>query len=79
MFYHLLPQCDRDELMKKLKEKGIETRPFFYLIDKMPPHKSNEKFPVAKELSSSGINLPSGVLLKSNNINKICETIGSLC
>ncbi len=51
----------RDELMKKLEENGIETRPFFYPIHVMPPYKNNEGFPVAEEVARKGINLPSGV------------------
>ena len=57
--------------MKKLEEKGIETRPFFYPIHVMPSHKNEEKFPVAEEISRKGINLPSGVNLTQRMIEKI--------
>ena len=68
----------RDELMKKLEEKGIETRPFFYPIHVMPPYKNNEGFSVAEELSRKGINLPSGVkLLDDNDIMNIASNLRS--
>jgi len=53
----------RDELMKKIEEKGIETRPFFYPIHEMPPYFNKERFPVAEEVSKRGINLPSSLFL----------------
>jgi len=66
---------DRNELMKALEAKGIETRPVFYLITDMPPYKSNEKFPVASEISRKGISLPSSVNLKDEEINYIVDCI----
>jgi perosamine synthetase len=65
----------RDEIMKRLEEKGIETRPFFYPMHIMPPYKNNEKFPVAGEISRKGINLPSSVKLSKDKINMVIEII----
>ena len=61
----------RDELMQRLAEKGIETRPLFYPIHIMPPYKNNDGFPVAEEIAGKGINLPSGVSLTRRTIKKI--------
>ena len=69
----------RDELMKKLEEKGIETRPFFYPMHVMPPYKNDERFPVAEETSRKGINLPSGVNLTKENIGEVVSTIKVYC
>ena len=68
----------RDELMKQLEEKGIETRLFFYPVHIMPPYYTNKNekdFAVAEELSGKGINLPSSVKLSREDIQKICEII----
>ena len=65
----------RDNLMKKLEKNGIDTRPFFYPIHVIPPHKNNEKFPIAEEISRKGINLPSGVSLTENEIKQIVRCI----
>ena len=80
----------RDELMKRLEENGIDTRPFFYPMHVMPHYKnlSLEKkalpkkqyimkgFPVAEEISRKGINLPSGVSFKEGEVVKsICDAI----
>ena len=65
----------RDNLMRKLKEEEIDTRPFFYPVHVMPPYKNNGKFPVAEEISRKGINLPSGVNLTKEMIERVVNTI----
>lgn len=68
---------DRNELMRKLEENGIETRPLFYPIYIMPSYKFDEKFPIAEKISKRGISLPSGVTLEEEHIKKIVQTISS--
>ena len=65
----------RDELMIKLKENGVDSRPFFYPMSVMPPYKSDERFPIAEELAKKGINLPSSVKLEIEDIKKITDVI----
>ena len=70
----------RDELMKELAEKGIETRPFFIPMNKQPVFKKmnlfkNESYPVAEELSQKGLYLPSSSGLKTDELDYICKTI----
>jgi len=67
----------RNKLMKRLEEKEIETRPFFYPINTMPPYKKEreESFPVAKKLSREGLSLPSGVKLNREEVGLICMEI----
>ncbi len=66
---------ERDELMKRLKDKGIETRPFFYPLHQLPHFKLDESFPVSDEISRKGINLPSSVNLKEEEIKEIVKII----
>jgi len=70
--------CSRDELMARLKEKGIDSRPFFYPIHQFPPYSqghSDTSFPVAVELSKKGINLPSSAKLSESDIRFISQSI----
>ena len=70
----------RDELMIELAEDGVETRRFFYPLHTMPPYEkySNEyDFHVADTLSSCGINLPSGIKLKDEEIQEITQLISN--
>jgi len=70
-------KVNMDKLMRKLEEKEIETRPFFYPIHKMPPYEeyNHLELPIAEELSRKGINLPSSVKLKKEQIEYICSCV----
>ena len=79
MYSILVENMDRDIFMAKLKDKGIDSRPFFYPINDMPPYKSDEQFPIAKEISQKGINLPSSPTLTTEQIDYITEAIREIC
>lgn len=67
----------RDELISKLKENGIESRPFFLPVHNMPPYKNCKygDMTVTEELLLKGVNLPSSVGLKEEEIKLVCEII----
>lgn len=69
---------DRDNLMKHLYAKGIETRPLFYPIHTMPMYsKKYEVHPNAENLSYRGINLPSWPGLSDDMLVYIVESMKS--
>jgi perosamine synthetase len=71
----------RDEAALALKERGIDSRGFFYLISDMPPYleyAKGEEFPVAAALSRKGINLPSSATLTDDQIVQVCDAIREL-
>ncbi len=73
----------RDELMKRLGEKGIQTRAFFIPMHQQPAFQEiglfkDESYPVAEELSQKGLYLPSGSGLKEEDIRYVCNTISSI-
>lgn len=71
---------DRDLLMARLMEKGIETRPFFYPIHQMPPYlegQKDEDYPVATGLAARGINLPSSARLSEGDVQYIAGALES--
>lgn len=63
-------EIDRDLLMSHLLEQGVETRPFFYPMHKMPPYRDTvqEALPVATGLASQGLSLPSSANLTEEDI-----------
>ncbi len=61
----------RDKLIDYLKDKGIETRPFFVPMHKLPMYKEKVKFPVTDYLSENGISLPSGLTLSTRDIDYV--------
>ena len=68
-------RISRNELMKKLKKDGIDTRPVFPTISKYPMWKSDCHNPNAIAISENSINLPSGHNLEETQINYICDSI----
>lgn len=68
----------RNELRKRLLEKGIQTRPLFYPITSLPPYKKHfrkKAFPVARKLFNQGVNLPSGTPLRTIDIKRVASEI----
>ena len=67
---------NRDELIRLLEKKGVDTRPFFYPISVLPPYKAayNDTSILVKSISSKGLNLPSSPTLEKNEIEYIVET-----
>lgn len=65
----------RDWLARELKKKGIDTRPFFFPIHRLPRYRTGENLPVADFLASCGLNLPSSPNLNEEQIKFICDTI----
>lgn len=74
----------RDELVDRLKSKGVETRNFFYPIHTLPMYTESRggPFPVAENVAARGINLPSSTKLTEDDIAHVCklvdETLGDL-
>ncbi len=66
---------ERVRLRNHLKINGIETRPTFHPVHIMPMYKTGEKFEVAENLGSRGINLPSYPELSESDIKFISGKI----
>jgi perosamine synthetase len=69
---------DRDTLMDRLRQLGIETRPVFYPIHILPMYNRGQHFPVAQEVGRKGINLPSGATLTPEQVDTICDALAEL-
>jgi len=65
----------RDELMNKLEQEGIESRPLFYPIHEMPVYKNDDVYIIAEKLSRRGISLPSGTNLTEEDIDTVVRLI----
>jgi perosamine synthetase len=64
-------EAERDELMRRLDEQGVETRPFFYPVHTLPMYTeeaARASLPVAESLAARGINLPSGAGLTRDDV-----------
>ncbi len=65
----------RDELRIRLREAGIDSRPFFYPVHTLPMYLTGQSLPIAEDLGRRGLNLPSGATLTDDQIDFICDTI----
>lgn len=75
---------DAQEAMKRLSEKGIQTRPFFYPMHIQPvfeefPWFRKESMPVSENISKYGFYLPSGLTLTEEQIMKVVNCLREVC
>ncbi len=73
-------KISRDELMAKLAEDGIETRPFFAPMHQQPALKNygadcSGSYPVSDKIAQRGFYLPSGSNLTEDQIHKVCQSL----
>lgn len=69
-----------DFVMKKLKEKAIGTRPFFYPMHLQPVfNKMNlfigEKYPVSEKIAERGFYVPAGLAITNEQIKTVVQKI----
>ncbi|MFM2015886.1 MAG: hypothetical protein RIQ51_1376 [Bacteroidota bacterium] len=70
---------DRDELIKQLKLRNIDTRPVFPAISQYPIWpRHQEPQPIANLVGKRAMNLPSGVCLTKDEIMYVCRNISSI-
>jgi perosamine synthetase len=70
----------RDEVVEKLGERGIESRPFFASVHKFDYYKACEcsSMEVTDDLERNGLNLPSSTGITDEDIETICKEIRQL-
>jgi perosamine synthetase len=64
----------RDSMREELRKRGIDTRPLFPQISQYPMWVTKDN-PVARRVGDHGINLPSGVCLRREQVAYICRSI----
>ena len=65
---------------RRLKERGVETRPFFLGLHEQPVfHRQGlflgERYPVAERIARQGLYLPSGLTLTTEQISEVCNVV----
>ena len=66
---------DRDSVITKLAEKGIETRPVFTPMHQQPIYKEKRNYPISEYVGARGINLPSSNILTCEEIEYVCTSL----
>ncbi len=72
--------AQRDELMRSLAARGIESRPYFYPLSDMPMYRaqrtaSDLATPVAHRVAQEGINLPSYFDMTKQDVKYVCTEL----
>ena len=67
---------DAEELSRRLRALGVETRPFFLGMHEQPAlHRlglfAGEAYPVAERIARQGLYLPSGLTLTAAQIDRV--------
>lgn len=76
MFTVVLPTgIKRDCVIEMLSQRGIETRPTFVPLTELPPYHQNHTPPVAADLGTRGLSLPTHACLSKADIQYICANL----
>lgn len=71
-----IEEARRQRLETQLESVGIETRPIFYPVSKLPPYQSYEvSNPISLSLSSKGLSLPTYEELEETDIDFIASSV----
>ncbi|MBI3732682.1 MAG: DegT/DnrJ/EryC1/StrS family aminotransferase, partial [Chloroflexi bacterium] len=71
------------DFARRLKEQGVDTRPFFLGMHEQPVFQGmglfkGERYPVAERIARQGLYLPSGLALTEDQLNRVCETVRTI-
>jgi len=71
---------DAKTFIGKLREHGIETRPFFLGVHEQPVFHymgffRNERYPVSERIARQGLYLPSGLAINESQIDQVAEAL----
>ncbi len=72
----------RDDCRQFLRERGIDSRPFFHPLSTLPPYQGAKVYGaqsgqalVARHLGRCGLNLPSGISLSERDIQRVASAL----
>jgi len=74
----------RDAVIRRMRDDGFDTRPFFGLLHQMPPYRQFRYYPgmdggdADRTLSSGGLNLPSGRHVTRDQVRAVAEIVGTV-
>jgi perosamine synthetase len=81
----VITEINKEKLIKLLLNKNIDCRPFFYPLSSLPAYKNLQQAKEAKErnvnayeISPYGVNLPSALNLKEEDVDYVCNALKSI-
>ena len=73
----LPPEVSRDAARQRLADEGVDSRPVFYCAHHLPMYRTGDSHPVAEDIASRGISLPSYPALTDEQVVSICKRLTS--
>lgn len=70
-------ESQRDEFIQKLKNKNIDSRPYFYPVSDMPMYEYTDT-PITHKVYQRGLNLPSYFDITKEQVEYVCTKIKEL-
>jgi perosamine synthetase len=71
------PRVSRDAVRARMRERGVDSRPFFHPVHTLPPYAVGESLPVSESLAAAGLNLPSGGRLERADVETVVAALAS--
>jgi perosamine synthetase len=73
-------EMDAEEFARRLKERGVDSRPFFLGMHEQPALRrlglfEGEHYPVAERIARQGLYLPSGLGLTDAQMSEVCNAV----
>jgi perosamine synthetase len=63
------------DVVARLAEEGVDSRPFFHPIHTLPPYATGARFPIAEDLAIRGVSLPSGHGLQRRDVERVAAAL----
>lgn len=77
-----LTNVNKETLIPRLRDRGVDVRPFFYPLSALPAYRDHpssagarERNPTAYAISPRGVNLPSGYNMTPALVGQVCDTL----
>lgn len=73
---------ERDAIMRRLLDEGIETRPVFYPLSSLPPYReasAEREIPVAADIANRGISLPTWAGVTRADVRRVVTSLARCC
>jgi perosamine synthetase len=72
----------RNEILEVMVRNGVEVRPVFYPVHRMPPYAQfvlpGMEYPVSDAVANGGMSLPSGITMNASDIEKVCTLLSQV-
>jgi perosamine synthetase len=73
--------CSRDELAERMAGAGVDTRPLFIPVHRLPPYNDAltplSGLPITDTLADSGLSLPTSSVMTAEDIDRVVEVLCS--